>query len=115
MSLRDKTNAIKLVQGSDAFLPSFPLTDHSTGSPIDLTDVVTATMNFRKQGSTGAVVVVPLTIESPASGGIVTVTSWPAGALDDFGMFEGEIVLDFGSTELTIYPTVQFNIRASFS
>ncbi len=115
MSLRDQTNAIKLVQGSTAFLPSFPLTDHSTGAPIDLTDVITATMNFRQQGTTGAVVSVPLTIGSPASGGIVSVTSWPAGSLDTAGMFEGEVVLHFSSTKLTLFPTVNFNIRASFA
>ncbi len=115
MSLRDQTNAIKLVQGSTAFLPSFPLTDHTTGDPLDLTDVITATMNFREQGSTGSVFVVTLDISSPPSLGIVTVDAWPAGALDTAGMFEGEVVLDFGSTVLTIYPTINFSIRASFS
>lgn len=115
MSLRDIASAVKLVQGSYAFLPTFPLTSHESGAAVDLTDVVSATMNFRKQGSTGAVVSVPLTIKSPPTLGIVSVTSWPALSLDDFGMFEGEVVLNYGSTTLTVYPTIQFSIRAKFS
>jgi hypothetical protein len=118
MSLRDQSNAIKMVQGSTAFLPQFPLTDHKTGAPLDLTDVVSASMDFRKQGSVGAMFTVPLTILTPATGGVVQVTSWPAGppgALDDFGMFEGEVVLTYAGGPLTIYPKIIFNIRQKFS
>jgi len=120
---------IELVQGDD--LPSIEITlrdsnladtgktldqgDPTTWKPLDLSAVTHVKMKYRRVGSTNLIDSLPFIIESPSTGGKITLI-WSGTALDDgTGEYEGEIEILYNDGKyMTIADKFKFVIRGGF-
>jgi len=120
--------AINLVKGDDlpaleivlrdsnkaASGQTLDITDASTWSPIDLTDVDAVRLKFREIGSTASPTVIAFTIINPATDGKV-VMDWGATTLDIHGDYEGEVEMTYDNGKvLTVPDKFKFIIRDQF-
>ena len=119
-------DSINLVKGDD--LPALEITirdsntaasgqtldvgDVSTWAPVDLSDVNTVKMKFRKIGSSTLVATITFTLVLPYTDGKV-VMDWGLTTLDDgHGDYEGEIEITYDNGKvLTVPDLFKFIIR----
>lgn len=111
------SDTIKLV-ASDS-LPDIVLSiiDEDTGLPVDLTDIVSASLYIRKVGETTIALTLSGLPDAPATGGVLRFV-FAIGALNAVaaGNYEGEIELHHVSGKTrTIYKPQKFKIRAQFA
>jgi hypothetical protein len=90
-------------------------TDPTTWEIIDLTNVSTVVMKFRKIGSTTLQATLPCTIVSPATNGEV-IMQWSLASLSGIaGEYEGEILITYTSGKIiSVRDLLKFDIRAGF-
>lgn len=121
--------AIKLVKGDD--LPSLEIilrdsnkadtgktldvSDPSTWSPIDITNVSAVRLKFREIGSTTLADTIAFTRIAPYTDGKV-VMNWGATTLDDgYGDYEGEIEIEYNDGKILTVPDMfKFIVREQF-
>tara|TARA_R100001480_G_scaffold27169_6_gene37504 strand:+ start:1791 stop:2171 length:381 start_codon:yes stop_codon:yes gene_type:complete len=89
--------------------------DVSTWAPVDLSDVNTVKMKFRKIGSSTLVATITFTRVAPYIDGKVTM-DWGSTTLDDgHGDYEGEIEITYDNGKvLTVPDLFKFIIRDQF-
>jgi len=122
-------STIRLVSGNTLPELNITLRDSNTAAPgatldesdpttwkvIDLTNVATVKMNFRKIGSTTIHETLPCTLLSPLTNGEV-IMQWTTSSLTGVaGEYEGEIVITYSSGKIiTVRDLLKFDIRAGF-
>lgn len=103
---------IKLVQNDTAPDIDFTLIDGQTGGVINVSqpsDIVR--FYFRKVGSSTIKATIVATKPNGGADGVVRIT-WPPGALDTPGEYEGEIEITFASGKKhTVTDVQRFTIR----
>lgn len=109
-------DVIRLVTGDDRPVIILTLTDDVSGAPIDLSPSPTVvSVRFREAGSTDEPTIIPCNKINGGGTGQVQF-DFSGGVLDvPAGMYEGEIVVNFGGPTHTVYDTLRFRIRESFS
>ena len=120
--------AINLVKGDDlpaleivlrdsnkaASGQTLDITDASTWSPIDLTNVDAVRLKFREIGSTTLIDTITFTIINPATDGKI-IMDWGATTLDIHGDYEGEVEMTYSNGRvLTVPDKFKFIIRDQF-
>ncbi|MCC7144234.1 MAG: hypothetical protein IT349_19235 [Candidatus Eisenbacteria bacterium] len=101
---------IRLVQNDRHPDVYFTLTDRDTGDAIDVTNAVVK-LHFRALNATSVKASITATKPNGGADGYVKF-SWPAGALDTPGPYEGEIELEFlDSTKHTVFDKPLFRVR----
>ena len=91
------------------------LTDPETWEPLDLTNMSTIKMKFKKIGTTTPVHTITCTKNLPYTDGVI-VMAWGLTTLDgEAGDYEGEIEITFvGGKILTIADKFKFIVREQF-
>lgn len=109
------TDVIRLVKGDERPVIVLTLTDDVTGSAIDLSLIsTTVSVKFRKAATTTVLSTVSCSKLSGGTTGQVQF-SFVGGVLDvDPGMYEGEVVIDFGGEIQTVYDVLRFTVRENF-
>ena len=101
---------IELTQGDELPRITVNLSDKSTGNPASVSSVSSATLKFRRVGSTTSTSI-PCDIEPPYA----IAWDWPPGTLDGTpGDYEGELTLMVGTQEHTVFTPILFTLRAQF-
>jgi hypothetical protein len=110
------SDVIKLVSGDNLPQVVLTLTDDSTGAALDLSAATTAvSVVFRAAGGTTVLSTITASKVGDGSDGKVAF-GFPASTLDVAeGMYEGEVKIDFNGSIQSIYETLRFRVRASFS
>ena len=104
------TEEIRLVQNDRHPDVYYTLTDRESGDAIDVTNV-TVRLHVRQKDSDTLKVTITATKPNGGGDGYVKF-SWPAGALDTPGLFEGEIELEYlDTTKHTVFEKEQYRIR----
>lgn len=103
---------ILLVQGDTRPILTCTLTDETTGLAINITGA-TVVLRFRESGSTTTKATITGAVTNGANG--VVEFTWPVGALDTAGEFEGEVEVTFANGGVqTIYDRLKFKVREQF-
>jgi len=89
--------------------------DPTTWEIIDLTNVHSVVMKFRKIGSTSLKATLPCTIVTPATNGNV-IMQWTTASLTGVvGDYEGEILITYNNGKIvSVRDLFKFSIRAGF-
>jgi hypothetical protein len=104
---------IKLVQGDTRPFIKLTLTQPD-GSVVNLTGC-TVNLHFRPAGDSAAgdVQTIACSLLTNGSDGKVQF-SFPTGALDVAGRYEGEVEINFGNGIQTVYDILKFSVREQF-
>ena len=108
-------DTFKLVQGDTGPLITLTLTKADVGTAFDLSAAsTTVSVKFRAVGSTTVLSTISCT-KTDAVNGVVTF-DFSGGVLDslDAGLYEGEVIIDFGGSEHTAYDVLKFRLRDDF-
>jgi glutamine phosphoribosylpyrophosphate amidotransferase len=104
---------IKLVQGDNAPDLYVTLVNSSTNTKLNVS-TASVVMKFREQYGTELKAEITGTKPNGGSDGVVSFT-WPDGALDTAGNFEGEIEITYQDGKIqTIYEVLKFIVRNQF-
>lgn len=107
------SDKIKLVSGDNRPYITLTLKD-ADGTPINLSGT-TVRIYFRAAGTTTVLSTLPCSLVSGGTTGQVTF-NFPGTALDvPAGAYEGEIEIDFGAENQTVYDVLKFQVREQFN
>lgn len=107
---------IKLVQGDNLPFIKLTLTDPITSLPIDLSDTDTIVrVYFRAVGADTILSTINcMKIDGGANGQVKF--NFGSNELDvDPGLYEGEVNIDFGGFQQTVYDVLKFQVRKQFA
>lgn len=118
------SHTIKLVRNDTAPELEMTLSDETTGTALDLTEVASLSLKIKILGSTTLKALIPLFKTQPYTNGVVF-AHWtsaispsdgtPVSALDTAGVLIGEIELTYADgTIQTLYEQIKFEIRADY-
>lgn len=87
-----------------------------TEVPIDLSDVASVALYFRKKGQTALTDTLSGQVVPPATDGVLKFQFTALSLAGDAGSYEGEIELTMsGGGKFTVYETIDFKVRAQFA
>lgn len=127
-TFREFSNTIKLVRGDVGGELTLTLKDSNkaaegatldsndpdTWAPLDLTDISSAVLKFRANGSSEVKTTVSMYRVEPFTSGELFL-QWPADALDTAGIFNAEVEITYLSGQvLTVYKELRFQVREDY-